>query len=161
MSPQSQTSPAAIEQYISFALNNKIEGMIPTQQLVETLNLDLASIVQIPDMNAAVIGVCSWRGEVLWLLDLSYLLGFEPLLTPQYQQPKCSILRVTNQGNTIGLLVAEVKQLIRCQTTEIEAKCPSFISSERANLISGTFTNTQKKQVLLLDLAAIIQSLNT
>lgn len=160
MSSPSQTSPAAaIEQYISFAINAKVQGMIPTQQLGETLNLDLASIVQIPDVPAAVIGVCSWRGEVLWLVDIGYLLGFEPLLTPQYQQPKCSILRVTSQGNTIGLLVAEVKQLIRCQATQIQHDKPSFIASERANLIQGTLQNSPGQTLLLLDIEAIIHSL--
>lgn len=59
-----------------------IELLLPVNQLVEILNVPIGQVVPIFHLPPWVPGVYNLRGEVLWMADLSHLLG----LTPWYQQ---------------------------------------------------------------------------
>jgi len=144
-------------QFLSFSLTPEIWAMLPSQQLATIINLDPTTVVPIPDMPAAVVGVFPWQGEVLWLVDLAYLLGFEPLLTPEYHQPKCSVLRVTSFGKTLGLLVNQVGQLIRCKAEQIQLPSTKMITSTPAQYLKGTVRNYQGETLLIVDVEAILQ----
>lgn len=147
-------------QYISFMLTDGIRGMIPTQQLTETINLELGTIVQIPDLPASVVGVCGWRGDVLWLVDLSYALSLSPLLAADYQSAKCSVLRVTVNQQMFGVLVAEVRQLVRCDRQAIQPGVPRTLSPEAAPLIAGQYTATPGETLIQVDLEALLERLH-
>lgn len=159
MTSAPSTTETSSAQYISFVLADHVRGMIPTHQLAETINLELGSIIQIPDVPPAVVGVCSWRGEVLWLVDLSYALQLSPLLVSDYQPAKCSVLRVTVNQQVFGILVAEVRQLIRCDRQQIIAGIPPQIKPEAAPLISGYFAPSPKETVLNIDLEALLTTI--
>lgn len=146
-------------QFLSFSLTPEIRAMLPSQQLATIISLEPATIVPIPDMPAAVVGVFPWQGEVLWLVDLAYLLGFEPLLTPEYHQSKCSVLRVTSLGKTVGLLIHQVGQLLRLKTEQTQASSTKMITSTPAQYIKGTVRNSQGETLLIMDLEAILQNL--
>lgn len=133
--------------------------MIPTSQLTETINLDLGNIVQIPDLPPAVVGVCGWRGEVLWLVDLAYALQLPPLLGPDYQASKCSVLRVTIQQQMFGVLVTEVQQLIRCDRQAIIPDIPAQFKATVAPFISGQYLLTPQDVLLSINLAAMLDTL--
>lgn len=133
--------------------------MIPTHQLTETINLELGKIVQIPDLPPAVVGVCGWRGEVLWLVDLAYALGLSPLLGADYQSAKCSLLRVSVNQHNFGLLVMEVGQLVRCDRQELVPGIPSQINPEAAPLVDGQYSPSQGKLLLSVNLEALLATL--
>ncbi|NEQ66696.1 MAG: chemotaxis protein CheW [Symploca sp. SIO1B1] len=147
-----------INHFLSFSLNSEIWAMLPSQQLATIISLDPNTIVPIPDMPAAVVGVFPWQGEVLWLVDLAYLLGFEPLLTPDYHQSKRNVLRVTSLGKTLGLLVHQVGQLIKCKTEEIQLPPTKMITSTTAQYIKGMVRNYQGEALLIVDVEAILET---
>ncbi|AFY38019.1 CheW protein [[Leptolyngbya] sp. PCC 7376] len=162
MAPKTSTDPPTTEQqFISFLLTQKLWGMIPTSQLTETVNLGLDSIVQIPDLPPAVVGICGWRGEVLWLVDLSYALGLPPLLSTDYQSAKCNVLKVTINQQSFGILVAEVRQLIRCDSTKIQAKLPDSFKPEVAPLLNGSFAAMKDTSVVSVNLGALLETLRS
>lgn len=146
-------------QYISFLMSGAVGGMIPTHQLTETINLELGQIVQIPDLPPAVVGVCGWRGEVLWLVDLAYALGLSPLLSPDYQSAKCSLLRVSVNQHNFGLLVTEVGQLVRCDRQDLIPGVPSQIPPGAETLIDGQYSPSQGKTLLSVNLEALLATL--
>lgn len=146
-------------QYISFTLSDNIRGMILTQQLAETINLDVGNIVQIADLPPAVVGVCGWRGDVLWLVDLSYALQLQPLLGSDYQADKCSVLRVTVNQQTFGILVAEVRQLIRCDRRAILPDISPQLKIASSPLISGQFNLSPKEVVLSIDIETLLETI--
>ncbi|NEP60095.1 MAG: purine-binding chemotaxis protein CheW [Symploca sp. SIO2G7] len=147
-----------INHCLSFSLNPETWAMLPSQQLATIISLDPTTIVPIPDMPAAVIGVFPWQGEVLWLVDLAYLLGFEPLLTPDYHQSKRNVLRVTNRGKTLGLLVHQVGQLIRCKAEQIQLSPTKIITSTPAQYIKGIVRNYEGESLLIVDIEAILEN---
>jgi positive phototaxis protein PixI len=159
MTTATSTKHNTATQYISFILSEQVRGMLPTTELTETINLELGNIVQIPDLHPAVVGACGWRGDVLWLVDLSYALALPPLLGSDYQPSKCSVLRVTVNQQTFGLLVAEVRQLIRCDRQDILPGISPAIKTTVSHLISGQFTSSQGETLLSINLEAILDML--
>ncbi|BAW97727.1 hypothetical protein NIES970_26830 [[Synechococcus] sp. NIES-970] len=159
MTANSPAIEGTTTQYISFLLSNGLRGMLPTSQLVETINLDLGNIVQIPDLPPVVVGVCGWRGEVLWLLDLAYALRSPPLLSGDYADAKCSVLRVNVNKQTFGIVVTEVQQLIRCDRQNISPELPPQIDPDVAPLVAGKFRQPSGEIILNINLEALLESI--
>ena len=70
------------EQFLRFHLEPDLNAALPVDQMTEVFTVSTSKVVPIPHMPPWVIGVYNWRGEILWLVDLGYLLGGTPL----YQQ---------------------------------------------------------------------------
>lgn len=161
MTPQSSIQET--ENFLSFSITPSLKAMLPTRQLVEIINIAPHEIVPIPGMSAEVVGVFPWQGEVLWAIDLSYWMGFEPLLSAKFSSSFCSILKVKTQGQSLGFLIHQVGQLQNCETQKIQsypANLPETILNHpaRNNCIKGAWLNSQGERLLLLD-AALIQFL--
>jgi positive phototaxis protein PixI len=137
------------EQFLSFNLTSTIQAMLPTQQLTEILNLSFNQIVPIPDMAPQIMGVCNWRGEVLWLVDLGYLLGSEPLFS--HRRPGCKAIVVQYQGHTLGLVVSQVKQMIWCDLTQVQALPETQLTTELSTCLQGYWLTPQHETLLVLD----------
>lgn len=147
------------QQYISFLLGRNLQMMVPTGNLAETLNVEISQIVQIPDLPPSVVGVYAWRGEVLWLLDLAYYFGQPALLNPEYRQSKCTVLRVLHQGESLGLLIQEVKQVIRSTHDQLRPGSPPGLASEHQDCFQGHLIQ-EKTPIFLLDLNAVLTNLH-
>jgi chemotaxis signal transduction protein len=142
-----QSSLNKTENYLSFYLTPQYQALLSTRQLAEIIHLEASEIVPIPEMPSAVAGVCSWQGEVLWLVDLSYWSGAAPLLTSTLTSSHppesghsfttyngsgchCSVLKVKCQGGTLGLLVHQVGQLQACDGQQIQSMKDSSALSQ-------------------------------
>ncbi|WP_413160580.1 chemotaxis protein CheW [Capilliphycus salinus ALCB114379] len=119
-------SPTPTEQYLSFSLNPSLQALLSAHQLAEIIRLDPSQILPISEMPLAVIGVCPWQGEVLWLIDLAYLFGFDPLMKASNSQSNCSIIKAKSHRGNLGLWVAQVGELISCEPASIQPAELSF-----------------------------------
>jgi positive phototaxis protein PixI len=104
-------SPPATQSFLSFAVNAQVSGLLPSLQLVEILAMTIDEIVPIAGMPAAVMGVCNWRGEVLWLLDFSLQLQTERLCDRGLRQPQYNIMIAQTHQGPIGIVVESVGQM--------------------------------------------------
>jgi positive phototaxis protein PixI len=147
---------ATIEQFLSFNLTSTIQAMLPTQQLTEILNLSFNQIVPIPDTAAQIMGVCNWRGEVLWLVDLGYLLGSEPLFNQGYRRSTCKAIVVQYQGHSLGLVVNQVKQMIWCDLAQVQAMPDTPFTPELSTCLQGYWLTPQNETLLVLDSDVIV-----
>lgn len=103
-----------MKQFLTFALTNETEAMLPTEQMVEILNLDFNhQIVSIPDLPNSVMGVHHWRQQLIWLVDCPALLGLKPLYAQNILNHKVIIIK--HQDQKVGIGVYEIGQIIRCQ----------------------------------------------
>ena len=67
------------QQFLRFHLAPDLNAALPVEQMTEVFTVATTKVVPIPHMPPWVIGVYNWRGEILWLVDLGYLLGGTPL----------------------------------------------------------------------------------
>lgn len=151
------TIPQA-QQFLCFQLAQS-QTMLPTQQLAEILSLDVSQVVPVPDMAPSLLGVCNWRGEILWLVDLSALLGFQPLYTRSLRQGKVSIIIIQHEGHMLGLAVDVIHQMVWCDSQQIQSSLTAQITPELARCLQGYWSPPQGEILLVLDAPRILHSL--
>ncbi|MCS6959105.1 MAG: chemotaxis protein CheW [Pseudanabaenaceae cyanobacterium SKYGB_i_bin29] len=123
------------EQFLTLLLPSQ-RVMLPTQQLLEVISLSVDRLSPIPATPPYTMGVTNWRGEVLWVLDLSALLGLEPL----YQQPtrlrRFPVVISSCRQNPIGLAVVQVGKMVRCAPQELRSDAPELVKFGQGAWIS-------------------------
>ena len=112
-------SGQAGEQYLRFRLHPRTLALLPIQYLAEIATVEYSAVVPVPGMPAWVSGIYNWRGTILWVVDLGYLLG----LTPWQDQPtitdthSMAILRVPgSSANELLNVAAIVQNVLRGRT---------------------------------------------
>ncbi|NJM00578.1 MAG: chemotaxis protein CheW [Synechococcaceae cyanobacterium SM2_3_2] len=90
--------------------------MVPLDSLVEVL--PLTSVVPMPGMPNPVIGICNWRGEVVWLVDVSLLLGKSPLY--QNPQPSYTAVILDFENQPLGLVAHQVGHIQTIEAQKID-----------------------------------------
>jgi positive phototaxis protein PixI len=147
-----------MQQFLSFyptASANPV--MVPTTQLTEVLTLTPQQIVPIPQMDAAVMGVCNWRGEVLWLLDLACLLNGQPLPPPTTATYSAIILH--HDTHLVGLVVSQITQMLWCPPAAIQPLPPNQPTSKPSPFLQGYWVSPQSETILVLNSSAIFAGL--
>jgi purine-binding chemotaxis protein CheW len=74
-------------------------------------------ITIVPRSPAAVLGVCSVRGELATIVDLRAVLGLDPL--ENSTRSRILLARLA-QGELVGVRVDEVRQVVRLTASQIE-----------------------------------------
>lgn len=96
------------QRFLRFTLAQKDDVLLPLHQILEVMQLSLAEIFPVPDMPGCILGVCSWRGETLWLVDLNHLVGYEPLHQLSALTSSPIVIVVQSSGRSLGLVVEQV-----------------------------------------------------
>lgn len=151
--PESTATKATTssEQFLTFSLPPDQKVMISTKQLVEIVNISISQIVPIPDVPPYVMGVSNWRGEVLWVIDLGYMLGFDPLHATGYTQATYKTILVRSQGQILGLVVNRVEQTIWCAPDQIQPSSANYVTAELAHCLRGYYLALNRDLTLVLD----------
>ena len=145
------------QQFISLEVTKTLEVILSTRELDEVITLDYRTILQIPGMPTVVAGVFQWQGEILWSIDLAYLMGFEPLLSTGYYQQKFRVVKVKFRDSYLGILVQKVGNLIDVESQEISATKNQKKNSLVEKFIQGTCINSAGEKKMILDIEAIIE----
>jgi positive phototaxis protein PixI len=164
------------QQFLRFHLEPDTAAMLPVAQLSEVLTIGLGQIVPIPHLPPWVLGVYNWRGEILWMVDLGYLVG----LTPWHQQSvarshyRAIILNgdisfeqnqrkrsFTNQDRNqmLGLVVSRVEDIEWCDTDDLHSPPTASISAKLISYLRGIWVKPNHDVVLALDGQSIIAKL--
>ena len=139
--------------------------MLSIAQITEVLKIELPQIVPIPQMPPWVMGVYNWRGDILWMVDLSHLLGLDSWY--QCGLGECNVVvlspnkAVPELENNIhlGLVVFKVEDLEECDPTEIQSIADK-ISAQIAHFASG-YWRKSGDIVSILDGDAIARAMPT
>jgi positive phototaxis protein PixI len=144
----------ASQKFLSLHLPPQLDVVLSTQQLSEILPLTAADITPIPESATPVMGVYNWRGDVLWLLDLGYLLEQTPLFQQGYQQLGYSVIVIQFQQHAIGLVVNKIGEIQNIAATDID------FSPQRSpipGLSQGCYTSEDQQQHWVLDVDALLE----
>ncbi|MGL5081116.1 MAG: chemotaxis protein CheW [Microcoleaceae cyanobacterium] len=123
---KAQCSPSMVQSFLSVRLGPEFQLLLSTQPLLEILNLNPRHLVSVPQMPASVVGVCTWKQEVLWIIDLANLLGLGSQLTANVLTSHCSVLVMKTQNGNLGLMVNQVGQVVSCNPAQIQPISSEF-----------------------------------
>ena len=62
-------------------------------------------------MPGCILGVCSWQGETLWLVDLNHMVGYTPLCRQSQLVSPPIVIVVQAKGKSLGLVVEQVSDV--------------------------------------------------
>lgn len=135
------------EQYLTLMLPAQ-QVMLPTHQLLEVLSLSADRVSPIPDTPPFTMGVTNWRGEVLWVIDLSALMGLEPLFSQPLRLRKFPVVIVSHPTNPVGLAVVEVGKMVQCDPREFR---------EVGKNGGGAWISPDRQTILVLDTDQLLE----
>ena len=144
------TSKKQVYQFLSFKLTADLEAMFLTEELGEILTIDLSHIVPIFDLSPAMMGVYNHRGDVLWIVDLSCLLGLPPLYKQNYRN-SCSVTIVENGNKILGLAVPEIGHLVLSHQGQIQSSQKQKDLPKLAFCLKGEKRSLKGQSLLALD----------
>lgn len=134
--------------------------MLATDRVAEILNLNPQQIVPLPDVFPEVVGVFNWRGEVLWLVDLSYLLGAEPLFH-QMGANNYNALVVQHPQGIIGLVINPISQSFWCNPAEIQLLSSTQRTTKLSQCLQGYWSTPEGETIWVLDSDAVVNVLHS
>jgi positive phototaxis protein PixI len=152
----SSTPDIETQQFLSFWVPPGIQAMLPTHQLTEILSLSPNQIVPIPDVPPQVMGVCNLRGDVLWLVDLGYVLGQTPLFQQGYRHINFSVIVIRQQDCTLGLVVHQIGEMLWYKSSEIYPIAATPDAPKLSPCLQGCWLTPQGKTLWFLDCEALI-----
>lgn len=143
--PEAEHGP--VLEFLAFVLAGEMYG-VPLKKVREILSPP--PITEVPRASSHVVGVCSVRGLLVTVFDLRRRLGIEE--RPLTRRARI-LLMITDSGEIVGLLVDEVKQVIRLAESEIELAA-SALGGDVSEQVMG-IGRPPGEEIVLLDLSSV------
>ncbi len=149
MAEQDKKSTAETIQLVNFRLRDENFG-VDISAVREIIRV--ADITHIPQAPSFIYGVTNLRGQVIAVIDLARQFG----LAPQQDLPETArIVVIEIKGQTVGMLVDEVPEVLKIADENIEPT-PEVIQTEvRTDYIKGV-GKLDNRLVILLDLEKLL-----
>ena len=132
--------------YLTFELATEGYGL-EIRNVIEIIGIQ--AVTKVPDMPSHVIGVLNLRGKVIPIIDVRLRFNLE---LREYDERTCIIV-VDVDGNSVGLVVDKVNEVVDIPATSIEP-APSA-GRDGARYIQGLGKLDQQVKILL-DTRALI-----
>ena len=137
-----------VREFLTFLLGDDVFG-VDLARIKEILSLP--PITFVPRAPPAIIGICSVRGLLVSVMDLRLKLRLEA--RPRTRRAR--ILLVTlDSGEVVGLLVDEVRHVVRLSEDELEL-APT-LGGDLAEHVLGV-GRPRGEFIILLDLSAVVE----
>lgn len=146
------------QKFLSFNLGTRDTAVISLQHITEILQVSLGEICGVPQMPNCVLGIYSWRGEMLWLVDLEEMLGYPPLLQGSNFLSRMMAIVLENEGKYLGLLVRQLIDIEWLDTEQIKLPSAELFYPAMTPFLQGYFINISEQMIFSLDALAIIQA---
>ena len=154
-----QTRPADIQRrtrsiedkHIIVALGDSFYGL-PMKNVMEIQQL--FQVTYLPNLPGWIPGVCNLRGNIVSVVDLKQLLGFEPTMVGS--KTRFVVVRTDNQDLTTGLLVDEVVGIAEADPARIRRPV-GRLEGQLGEFLKGTY-ETNDAILCILDLESMLNS---
>jgi positive phototaxis protein PixI len=146
------------EKFLTFHLGDKDAAVIGLSNITEVLQVSPLEICGVPQMPSCVAGIYNWRGEMLWLVDIESMLGYNSLSQSHNFSSKMMAVVIKKENKYLGLLV---RQLMDIESLDIDSLKPAnydLFSRDIASFLEGYFIDANEQMIISLDAKAIIDS---
>lgn len=144
------------ELYLRFYVTSEREFALPATVVREVISAPLDRITPIPNASYSLLGTLNLRGRVIWVADLSYLIGeTNALNTERSEMP---VIAIAEQDTMVGLAVDRIVGMEWLDVEEVQAH-EQVLPANMAGFVRGEWLlDGTHKSLQLLDQTAIIQS---
>lgn len=152
-----------LQKFLQFQLSSSDWALLEAQVVTEIITVTHSEILPVPQMNYCVMGVYSWRSEMLWIIDLADLLGYKSLVNlkniDQTQGDTLIVMVAQFEGQSLGLVVSKVHNIIQQDLQELCPPSPELFNNQTIPFLQGYFNDSPERNYLLLKPEIIFQSL--
>lgn len=139
--------------YLRLRLSDNVPVALPMEAAREVIMMSMEQITPIPNMPTCVLGLLNQRSRVIWVVDLSIMLGYAGF-TANTRQFNIVILQV---GQTpLGLAVPKVQGVTRFPLETIQSPIGT-VAPNIAPYLRGCLPE-EREVLLVLDPDAIINA---
>lgn len=148
--------------YFHIQLPQAVEVLVSLKNAAEVTTLTRREICPIPGVGSEFLGVLNHRGRLLWVLDLSAVLGLAPQTTRFRAQDKLTLIVIaagatnptTGQaGHQLGCVISALKGIVSLGDM-LPNQPPTQVSPIHTAFVSGA-TEINNSTVALLDAHAV------
>ena len=153
-----ETEPQAardLQKFLRFQLKHEVIGLLPANIVATIVQVAEADVLPAPQMHPCVMGVYNWRNEMVWMVDLQYLLGYSSTETETKSaglgakfDPYVMIVR--QQERILGLVVPLVEDLVDLDIEQIHSPSGELFSGQLLPFIEGYFMSANREIMMLL-----------
>ena len=107
--------------FLRFSFSPSETALLPLTSIRQVMQVLPQRILPVPDMPTSVLGICNFRGEILWLVDLGLQIGFQGVAPQNRLSSQAAYatqlsekflgwmaIVIQAQGKSLGLIVPEV-----------------------------------------------------
>jgi purine-binding chemotaxis protein CheW len=142
------TARGPVREFLTFALGEDVFG-VELARIKEILSPP--PVTPVPRAPSDVVGVCSVRGLLVTVVDLRARLKLAARMASRRTR---ILLAIAPSGEPVGLLVDEVRQVVRLAEDDMELAA-SGLGAEVGEFVLG-IGRPQGEFIVLLDLAAVV-----
>ena len=139
--------------YLQFKLNQNTTAILLVKFTQEVIVVPNDSITAIANTSDLLVGLMNWRNRIIWVVDLPRMFGLD---LPIYRMGQCNIIVINYQGETIGLMVPEIKGTVRFNSDNIQS-ISNQISPVLSSYVKGCIWRKDELN-MVLNIQAILKS---
>lgn len=130
------------------------ELLVAVEDVIAVRTISVSDLLPVPQMPVAVLGLCNWRGEALWLVDLAQQLNLGSAIVPIYSLTTLIAIVVQSNNTTLALVVSEIDEIEQHNPTLLLHPLPNLFSPSLIPFVQGYFPQDCS---IVLNVAAVIQ----
>ena len=155
---EEEEKTAELQRFLRFKLGGNELCLLPTEGVVQVLQIEIEDILPVPQMPACVMGVYNWRGDMLWLVDFQHLVGLQPLLSEDVNLTKGMTIVVKLNNKLMGLMVDKVEDIEERDRQQMQLLAAGLFSSELLEFLQGYFLSKNNKMLMVFEGEAIVNA---
>ena len=138
--------------YLQFQLSQADYALLEAELVTEIITISPTEILPVPQMIYSILGIYSWRSEMLWIVDLANLAGYPPALeSAEVELNDLIVLVIQLQGQALGLVVPKVDNIVPRELAQLKSAAKELFSADILAFLAGYFTDDNNNIVMLID----------
>ena len=128
-------------------------ALLEAEIVTEVITVSVSEILSVPQMPYCVLGIYSWRSEMLWIVDLENLLGYPPSFAPNIDTILVMVIQI--EGQSLGLVIPQIDNIVEQNIEQFKPPSSEIFSEDILPFLNGYFTDQSNNIVMLINAAEV------
>ncbi|NJK64270.1 MAG: chemotaxis protein CheW [Synechococcaceae cyanobacterium SM2_3_1] len=158
LAPASNASGRFLQIQVGSTGAQTVSFLLPVAHTLGVIDHPQAQILSVPRMPAAVLGVCEWQGEMIWVVDLVPWLGMELLAQTDAPGAAPSLILVHDREQVLALAVQQMGEIETLEMKRLQSPSPGLSAPV---ILSMTLAYDPVTRLPVLDVPRLFQRLRS
>jgi positive phototaxis protein PixI len=141
------------EKFLRCQLGPDQTALLLVNRVTAVITVNVTEVLAVPHMPNFVLGIYSWRGEIIWLLDLACQLGVSALSTLERDRPSYPAIIAQVAGHSFGLAVPQIFDIEEHDIEQLHPATPGLFAPQLQPFVKGYLADDRST---VINTAAII-----